>query len=429
MRKLLTYAAIGITVALSAAYTLQGPFIRETLAGANPTGKASIKVGVLHSLTGTMSFSEKAVANATLMAIEEINAKGGVLGRQIEPVVADGKSDWPTFAQEAERLITNEKVATVFGCWTSASRKAVKPVFEGHQHLLFYPVQYEGFEESPNIIYTGSTPNQQLVPAVQWSFDKLGKRFYLVGSDYIFPRMAHEVFKNQIEALGGEVVGEQFVLLGSTDVKGVVNDIAEKKPDVILNTINGDSNIALFKLLHAKNSHVPVMSFSVGEGEVKAIGTELLAGHYAAWSYFQSVDSNASQGFVQRFKAKYGQDQVVNDPVEAAYAGVYLWAQAVTKAGTDDTSAIRNTVKAQHFDAPQGKVTVDPYNNHTWKMVRIGQVQNDGQFEIIWASKDPIRPIPYLASLSREQWDEKVQNFYTQWGNSWANPAKDYTQL
>jgi urea transport system substrate-binding protein len=425
MRKLLTYAAVGVVAALASGYLLKTPLAQEAVAN---TG-SPIKVGVLHSLTGTMSVSEKAVADATLMAIDEINSQGGVLGRRIEPVVANGASDWPTFAREAERLIVNEKVATVFGCWTSASRKTVKPVFEKYNHLLFYPVQYEGFEASPNIVYTGSTPNQQLTPAVQWSFDHLGKRFYIIGSDYIFPKMASEVFKEQIKALGGEVVGEKYLLLGNRDVNSVIDDIIAKKPDVILNTINGDSNWAFFKMLQVKNTKIPVMSFSIGESEIKSIGTDLLAGHYASWTYFQSIDSNTNLDFIRRFKAKYGQDQTVNDPVEAAYTGVYLWTQAVAKAGSDDVAAIRQAVKQQSFNAPQGTVMIDPHNNHTWKTVRIGQIQNNGQFSIVWASSDPVRPIPYLASRNPDEWDQVVEGYYKQWNSSWANPILDPSQF
>lgn len=425
MRKLLTYAAVGVVAALASGYLLKAPLAQEAVANTKPP----IKIGVLHSLTGTMSVSEKAVADATLMAIDEINDKGGVLGRRIEPVVANGASDWPTFAREAERLIVDEKVKTVFGCWTSASRKTVKPIFEKHDHLLFYPVQYEGFESSPNIVYTGSTPNQQLTPAVQWSVDTLGKRFYIIGSDYIFPHMASQVFKEQIKALGGEVVGEKYLLLGNKDVDPAIDDMMDKKPDVILNTISGDSNWAFFKMLQLRNNKIPVMSFNIGEAEIKSIGADMLAGHYASWTYFQSIDSDANLDFIQRFKVRYGQDRAVNDPMEAAYTSVYLWAQAVTKAGSDDVAAIRQALKQQSFSAPQGAVMVDPHNNHTWKTVRIGQVQNDGQFSIVWTSSDPIRPIPYLASRSPEEWDRVVQGYYKQWDNNWANPILDPSQF
>lgn len=420
MRKSAIYTVAGLAV-LGIFFVLAS--VMQEPSGVAQANTKPIRIGILHSLTGTMSFSEKAVADATLMAAEEINERGGVLGRRIEPVIADGASDWPTFAREAERLITQEKVITVFGCWTSASRKTVKPVFEKYNHLLFYPVQYEGFEESPNIIYTGSIPNQQLIPATQWSFDNLGKRFYLVGSDYIFPHMAHDVMRIQIAALGGEVAGESYILLGNNDINAVAEDIIAKKPDVILNTINGDTNLHFFKMLRDKNLNIPVMSFSIGEAEVKLMGSQLLAGHYATWTYFQSIDSQVNTDFVQRFKKKYGNERVVNDPVEAAYAGVYLWAQAVTKAGSEGISKIREALRQQIFDAPQGSIMIDPRNNHAWKTVRIGKIQQDGQFSIVWASADPVRPIPYLETRSREQWEQAMQKLYLQWHNNWANPG------
>jgi urea transport system substrate-binding protein len=243
--------------------------------------KTPIKVGILHSLTGTMAISEKSVVEATLMAIEEINQRGGVLGRKIKPIVVDGRSDWPTFAKEAERLITQGKVSVVFGCWTSASRKTVKPIFEKHNHLLFYPVQYEGIEQSPNIIYTGAAPNQQIIPAVNWSIENLGKRFFLIGSDYVFPRMANTIIKDYITALGGYVLGEEYILLGSSDVNKIVQKITQARPDVILNTINGDSNVAFFRELRKagiKPDNIPTMSFSISEAELSILGTEHMVG-------------------------------------------------------------------------------------------------------------------------------------------------------
>lgn len=269
--------------------------------------KQPIKVGVLHSLTGTMAISATSVCDATLLAIEELNAAGGVLGRRIEPVVADGKSDWPTFASEAERLITREHVAVVFGCWTSAGRKTVKPIFEKHDHLLFYPVQYEGLEQSPNIIYTGAAPNQQILPAVKWSFDHLGRRFFLVGSDYVFPRTANAIIKAQVTALGGEIVGEEYLRLGSSEAAAVVQKIVQARPTVILNTINGDSNVAFFAALRGAGitpARIPTVSFSLAEGELRHMDARTMAGDYAAWNYFQSVDSPENRRFVEAFRAR-----------------------------------------------------------------------------------------------------------------------------
>jgi len=388
--------------------------------------KQTIKIGMLHSLTGTMAISEKSVVDAYQLAIDEINQRGGVLGRQIEPIVVDGRSDWPTFAKEAERLITQDKVSTVFGCWTSASRKTVKPVFEKYNHLLIYPVQYEGLEMSPNIVYTGAAPNQQIIPAVKWSLDNLGNSFYLVGSDYVFPRTANEIIKDQVTSLGGKIVGEDYILLGSTDVKAIVQKIVKAKPTVILNTINGDTNLAFFKELRAAGigpDTIPTMSFSIAEEELRSLSSAKIAGDYAAWNYFQSIDGQDNGDFVKRFKAKFGQERVTSDPMEAAYFGVYLWASAVEAAGTDDVNAIRNNLKNQSINAPEGIVYIDGETQHTWKSVRIGKIQENGQFQVVWNSEKPIRPVPYPLYRSKSDWDKFLQGLYTGWGGSWANPG------
>lgn len=385
--------------------------------------KPPIKVGVLHSLSGTLAISEKPVVESTLLAIEEINHSGGVLGRRIEPIVVDGKSDWQEFARQAERLITQDKVATIFGCWTSASRKTVKPVFEEYNHLLIYPVQYEGLEQSPNIIYTGAAPNQQIIPAVKWAFENLGKKFFLVGSDYVFPRSANEIVKAQVKALKGEIVGEEYLLLGSKDVKQIIDKIKRNKPSVILNTINGDSNIAFFKALRQAGitpDKIPAISFSIAESELQAMGAEVV-GDYAVWNYFQSVRTPENQAFISAFQAKYGKDRVVNDPMEAAYFGVKLWAQAVAKAKSDQTSAIRTALIRQSYNAPQGVVYIDPQSHHTWKTVRVGKITADRQFDIVWSSGRPVQPIPYPVYKSKEEWQSFLGAMYQGWGGNWAN--------
>ncbi len=396
----------------------QSEFIKNSLP------KPPIKVGILHSLTGTMAISEKPVVDSTLMAIEEINLQGGILGRIIEPVVVDGSSDWPTFAEEAERLIVEEKVSVVFGCWTSASRKTVKPVFEKYDHLLFYPVQYEGLEQSKNIIYTGAAPNQQIIPAIKWCFDNLGHRFFLVGSDYVFPRTANEIIKDILAVLEGEVLGEEYISLGSNDVDDVILKIRETQPDVILNTINGDSNIYFFKRLGEAgitSEKVPTMSFSIAEDELRVMGAEHMVGNYASWNYFQCLDTNENKKFVEKFKEKYGSYRVTDDPMEAGYFGVKLWAQAVREAGTDDVDKVRKAVKNQSYGAPEGMVYVDSENNHVWKTVRIGAIREDGQFNIVWSSEKPVRPVPYPAYRSKSQWNDFLQHLYEGWGGKWAN--------
>ncbi len=371
---------------------------------ASPTTAAgsgdSIKVGILHSLSGTMAISEKSVVDAEKLAIEEINQAGGVLGKQIEAIVEDGASDWPTFAEKAGKLIDEDKVVSIFGCWTSASRKAVLPVFEQKNHMLWYPVQYEGQECSKNIFYTGAAPNQQIEPSVEWLLKNKGKEFFLVGSDYVFPRTANTIIKAQLEAQGGKTVGEDYLPLGSTEVLPLITKIKAALPNggVIYNTLNGDSNVAFFKQMQGAGlgpDKYPTMSVSIAEEEVRAIGPQYLKDHYAAWNYFMTVDTPSNKKFVDAFKAKYGSDRVTNDPMEAAYIGVYLWKQAVEKAETaDDLEKVRMAALGETFDAPEGQVTMEN-NHHLAKFVRIGQVTEDGSFKIVNATDKAVEPVPW----------------------------------
>ncbi|MFA6066505.1 MAG: urea ABC transporter substrate-binding protein [Candidatus Babeliaceae bacterium] len=382
-----------------------------------------IRVGILHSQTGTMAISELPIIDATLMAIEEINDSGGLLGRSIEPIVEDGASDPATFAAKAEKLITKDKVDVIFGCWTSASRKAVKSIVEKHDHLLFYPVQYEGLEDSPNIIYTGATPNQQILPGVTWCYYNLGATFFLVGSDYVFPRTAHEIIKNYIKLFNGKIIGEAYVPLGGTSFEGIVKNIVALQPKVIINTINGNSNNTFFKALRNAGitpDKIPTMSFSIAEQDLEVLGAQELVGDYAAWSYFQSVASPTNERFVDRFKKKYGQDRVVSDPLEAAYFGIGLWAQAVREVKTSQVLKIKNAIKKQGQDAPEGIVYIDPNNNHTWKTVRIGKITQQGQFDIVWSSHKAIRPIPFPSFRGRINWEGFLEKLYEGWNKKWA---------
>ena len=370
------------------------------LEAAGPT-REPIKIGVLHSLTGTMSISEISVKDGTLLAVEEINAAGGVLGRPLEAVIEDGASDLQTFAQKAKQLLLEAQVAVVFGCWTSASRKAVQPAFAHGSGLLFYPVQYEGLEQCPNIFYTGAAPNQQIVPGVNYLLAQGKRKIFLLGSDYIFPRTANQIVKAQLAALGGELAGEVYLPLGSKEVGEAIADILAVKPDAILNTLNGDSNVAFFLHLREaglKPEDLPVMSVSVAEEEVRTIGPSNIAGHLVVWNYFQTVDTPENRKFVKAYKARYGENRVTDDPIEAAYLGVYLWKQAVEKAGSTDVVKVRAAAKNIEFAAPSGKVKIDAQTQHTWKTVRIGKVRLDGQIEEIWNSGAPVRPDPFLKS-------------------------------
>ncbi len=409
-RKFLLYgsATLGTSILLKACGGEQTTTSENPATGGSPSastvaansGGDTIKVGILHSLSGTMAISEKSVVDAEMLAIEEINKAGGVLGKQIQPIQEDGASDWPTFAEKAKKLIDQDKVVAIFGCWTSASRKAVLPVFEEKKHMLWYPVQYEGQECSNNIFYTGAAPNQQIEPSVDWLLENKGKEFFLVGSDYVFPRTANTIIKAQLAAKGGKTVGEDYLPLGNTEVTPIITKIKAALPNggVIYNTLNGDSNVAFFKQLQGAGltpDKYPTMSVSIAEEEVKAIGVEYLKGHYAAWNYFQTVDTPANNKFVEAFKAKYGSDRVTNDPMESAYIGVYMWKQAVEKAKTaDDLEAVRKAAYGQTFEAPQGTVTLES-NHHLAKFVRIGEVADDGLFKIVNSTDKAIAPIPW----------------------------------
>lgn len=406
-RKFLVYgsAAAGTSILLKACGSTPTDSASDTApaegdaAAPAAAGGDTIKVGILHSLSGTMAISETTVVDAEELAIAEINAAGGVLGKQIEAVKEDGASDWPTFAEKAEKLIDQDEVSVVFGCWTSASRKAVLPVFESKQHMLWYPVQYEGQECSQNIFYTGAAPNQQIEPAVDWLLENKGKDFFLVGSDYVFPRTANNIIKEQLKANGGNTVGEDYLPLGNTEVTPIITKIKQALPDggVIFNSLNGDSNVAFFKQLKSAGmgpDKYPVMSVSIAEEEVRQIGKEFLIGHYAAWNYFQTAETPENDKWVADFKAKYGDDRVTNDPMEAAYIMVYLWAQAVEKAGTTDIPAVREAAYGQTFAAPGGPVTMNT-NHHISKTVRIGEIRDDGLFDIVSETDGPVDPIPW----------------------------------
>lgn len=365
---------------------------------AGGAGGEGVAVGVLHSLTGTMAISEITVKNAEMLAIEEINAGGGVLGKQIAAVVEDGASDPSTFAQKASKLIESDKVVTVFGGWTSASRKAMLPVFERTKNLLWYPVQFEGNECSPNIMYSGAQPNQQALPALEWAVKQGYKTYFLVGSDYVYPRTANLILKKHIDKAGMKVLGESYVPLGGTDFSGVIGKIQQAKPAIVINTLNGDSNVAFFKQLQAAGlspKTLPVMSFSIGEQEAQAMGTALVEGSYAAWNYFQSLPGEDNAKFVSAYRKKFGADAAITDPMVHAYLDVYAWKAAAEKAGSFDPDAVRKAaVTLGAFDTPMGKVSFAP-NQSLVQKAYIGKLKPDGQFEIIADSGADIAPEPY----------------------------------
>ncbi|WP_415058609.1 urea ABC transporter substrate-binding protein [Halopseudomonas sp.] len=359
----------------------------------------TVKVGILHSITGTMAISETGSVEAEMLAIEQINAMGGVLGRQIEIIQEDGASDWPTFAEKSRKLLTQDKVAAVFGCWTSASRKAVLPIFEKENGMLYYPTFYEGLEQSKNVIYTGQEATQQILAGLDWiAKEKSAKTFYLVGSDYIWPRTSNKIARKHIEnVLGGTVVGEEYYPLGNTNFGSLINKIRLKKPDVVYSSIVGGSNVAWWKQLNAAGitaDRQTIMTISVTEDEVLGIGGENMKGFYSSMKYFQSLENDNNIEFVKAFKARWGEDSVIGDVTQAAYLGPWLWKAAVEKAGSFDVDKIAEaSAEIELTTAPEGYVKVHE-NHHLWSKLRVGQWQEDGQAKVVYES-ELIEPNPF----------------------------------
>jgi urea transport system substrate-binding protein len=392
--------------------------------GATLTTKASIKVGILHSLTGSLAVYEKTAVDATLLAINEINQTGGLLGKKIQPIIADGKSDSVTFALEAEKLITQEKACVLFGCWASDDRKAVKPIVEKYNNLLFYPAQYEGLENSPNICYTSTTPNQQAIPATTWCLQNLGKKVFLVGTDELLARANNEIIKDTIVTFGGEKVAEEYIQQSDKDLSHIIQKIKATNPDVIINTIFGDANLEFFKQLRAAgitSEKIPTMSLTIDEHELQKYGAEYMVGDYGTWSHFQSIERAKNKEFVTKVKKSYGNDYVISDAMEAAYFGVYLWAQAVKKAQTTNASKVIPALKNQAFDAPEGIVYIDDKSLHSWSFATVGKIRSDKQFTVLWNSDKAIRPVVYPFFKSKEEWEQLLLTWYKQWGNKWSN--------
>ncbi len=391
-------------------------------------GGGTVKVGVLHSLSGTMAISEVSLRDVVLMAFEEINAKGGVLGKKIEPVVVDPASNWDLFAEKAKQLLLQDKVAVVFGCWTSVSRKSVLPVFENNNGLLFYPVQYEGEECSRNVFYTGATPNQQLIPGAEYLMSKEGggfKKFYLLGTDYVFPRTANKILRAFLLAKGvpADSIAEEYTPFNHQDYQTIVGKLkrfASGGNAAVLSTINGDSNVPFYKEFAnqgLRSENAPIMAYSVAEDELRGMDTSALVGHLAAWNYFQSVETANNKKFVQAFKAYAkktnlpgGDKRVTDDPMEAAYFGVYVWKQAVEKAKSFEVDAVRKAVYGQTFAAPSGTIKMHEHNHHTYRPVLIGEILKDGQFKIVSRTKGLVEPEPWSKYTSPDKGCDWVQH-------------------
>ncbi len=385
----------------------------------------TIKVGILHSLSGTMAISETSLKDVALMTIDEINANGGVNGKKLQAVVVDPASDWPLFAERARQLLAQEKVAVVFGCWTSVSRKSVLPVFKELNGLLFYPVQYEGEELERNVFYTGAAPNQQAIPAVEYLMSEDGggaKRFVLLGTDYVYPRTTNKILRAFLNSKGvkDSDIDEVYTPFGHSDYQTIVANIkrfSQGGRTAVVSTINGDSNVPFYKELGnagLKATDVPVVAFSVGEEELRGVDTKPLVGHLAAWNYFQSVKNPVNADFIEKWKA-YAKAKnlpnaataVTNDPMEATYVGIHMWKQAVEQARTTDVDKVIDAMGGQKFAAPNGfTMEMDKTNHHLHKPVYIGEIQGDGQFNVVWKTDGPIRAqpwSPYIAGNESKQ--------------------------
>ena len=383
--------------------------------------QGTIKIGVLHSLSGTMAISETTLKDTILMMVDDINKKGGLLGKKVEAVVVDPASNWPLFAEKARDLIAKEKVAAVFGCWTSVSRKSVLPVFEELNGLLFYPVQYEGEESSRNVFYTGAAPNQQAIPAVEYLMGEEGggaKRWVLEGTDYVYPRTTNKILEAFLKSKGvaADDIKINYTPFGysdwQTEVAAIKQFAASGKKTAVVSTINGDANVPFYKELAnagIKASEIPVVAFSVGEEELAGIDTKNLVGHLAAWNYFESVKNPTNEGFIKQWHAFIkNPKRVTNDPMEAHYIGFKMWEQAVRQAGTTDVDAVRQAMYGQKVPAPSGFTATMNTNHHLSKPVMIGEIRPDAQFDVVWQTKEPIvadawsKYIPESAKLTAD---------------------------
>ena len=381
----------GSMLALGAA---SGASLIPSLASAQET----VKLGLLHSLSGTIAIAEASLVDAEKMAIEEINAAGGVMGRKIQPIIEDGASDWPTFAEKTRKLLEVDKVAAIVGCYTSASRKAVLPALSRDNGLLYYPTYYEGQEEDKHVIYTSQEATQSVIAAIEWMAREKGKTFFFVGSDYIYPRTCNKIARPTVVRLGGKVLGEEYAPLGHTEFSSIINKIKAAKPDCIYSTVVGGSNVAFYKQLRAAGldgSKQTLLSTVVSENEIEGIGKDNAVGYYACMGYFQSLKNPVNERFVKAFKARYGQDRAIGDPMECAYNSVHLWKLGVEKAKSFDPVKVVAASGGIEIDAPEGKVRIHATNHHVWKKVRVGKALADGQFDIVWESPSLIEPNPF----------------------------------
>ncbi len=412
-------AVLALIVAVSLGWqplSLLAFFQRQTL--------TPIRIGLLHSQTGLLSLSEKSLLDAEILAIEEINAQGGVGNRQIIWSSPDCKSDARTFAAEARRLIESEKVAALFGCWTSESRKAVLPVLDEFSSLLFFPGNFEGIERSPRVIYAGGSANQSILPAVRWAYDSLkGRKFFVVGLEEVWSRVSCEIGKDGVKAAGGELVGERYTVPMTPAVDAIVEAIRQAKPDVVLNFMYGDANLAFYATMRRAGmpaDKLPVIAFGFAEDESRRFPQADVVGQYAAWNYFQSVDRIENRDFVRRFRARWGENRVIGDPMVAAYNSIKFWAQSASEVGPANIAALTTNLARQSINAPDGIVTIDGDSQAFWRPFHLGRLLANGQFEIIWSIDKPIRPVLFVGTRTSEQWKSFLEYLKTRWNGRWS---------
>ena len=394
------------------------------LASAFRRAGTPIRLGLLHSQTGPLAISEKSILDAEILAIEEINAAGGIGNRQVVYSSPDCRSDTQTFAVEARRLIEQEKVAALFGCWTSEARKAVVPVVEERGSLLFFPGNFEGIERSARVIYAGGIANQSVVPAVRWAFDSLkSRRYFVVGLEEVWSRTSAEIAKDSIKAAGAELVGESYTTTMTPNVEAMIEAIGQAKPDIVLNFLFGESNLAFYAGLRRAGmppDKLPVLAFGFAEDESRRFPQADVVGQYAAWNYFQSVERPKNRDFVRRFRARFGENRVIGDPMIAAYNSIKFWAQSAGEVGPSDIPVLVNNLGRQSMDAPDGIVTVDGESQAVWRPFHVGRLLVNGQFEIIWSIEKPIRPVVFIGTRTPEQWRVFLDSLKVRWRGRWA---------
>jgi len=384
--------------------------------------KKPIKIGILHSQTGTLGVNEQRLINAELLAIEEINNQGGINGRKIQAIIADGKSDETVFEQEAIRLITQEKVEVIIGCWASSARKRVKAVVEHYNNLLLYPVVYEGLEESANIVYFGGTPNQTTIPAITWAFQRFGKRFFLIGSDYVFSQVTHKIIELHLASLGGTVVGTTYIKPGGKVLPEQIKQIADLKPDIVINTINGDTNISFFKeLLNAgiASTKIPSMSMQISQADFQRFELKAIIGTYVLFNYAEESSYSFNKEFIKKFRKKYGQDSKVGDAGQSAYSLIHVWAQAYAISKNSKPELIIPEMKKMVYQSPSGIIYMSE-NQNCWQDAIINKLAYNGDLLELWKSKSTIRPEVYPPYLTKDEWNQFMNNLYKNWGNRWS---------